>query len=73
MARCSGAVVVAETPTIPTYTDESVTDNSFDLETGSLTIEITPPSLCECSEIVAAPLTIRYDGQHLYDGSVTFA
>jgi hypothetical protein len=72
MARCAGQIVVLESPTIPTFTPESAGADSFELETGAISIDVGDVSLCECGEIIAT-LLIRYDGQFLYDGSITYA
>lgn len=72
MARCTGETVVTESPTIPTFSNESASASSFTLESGALVVDVGDVPLCACGEIEAV-LLIRYDGQFLYDGSISFA
>lgn len=72
MARCTGQTVVLESPTIPTYTEESSDSSTFTTERGALTIHVDPISICACGEEIAIT-TVLYDGQFLYDSDVIYS
>jgi len=72
MARCTGETVVVESPTIPTFTDESGAQSAFVKEAGALTISIGDISLCACGELVAVTLVL-YDGNFFYDGTPIYS
>lgn len=72
MARCTGGTVVLESPTIPTYTEESETAAAFETERGALTIHVDPVSICECGEEIAITLVL-YNGEFLYDGDAIYS
>ena len=77
MARCTGAVVVSESPTVPTFTLESdgQTDTSV-LEGGALTIHVDPSEaqdICTCGEEIIAITTVLYDGEFTYDADAIYS
>ena len=75
MGRCVGGTVVVESPTIPTFTEESAEDVSFTREAGALTISVGDDAQdpCFCGDEIVAITTVLYNGEFTYDGDAIYS